>query len=63
MALGDKVKALRARKGWNQRELAQHAHVRQALLLGAAGDWQATPIPPAPCCAAWLAGWAARSII
>ena len=32
MTLGEKVKALRERQGWSQRELAQRAHVRQALL-------------------------------
>ena len=32
MTLGEKLKALREARGWSQRELAQRAHVRQALI-------------------------------
>ena len=32
MALGEKLKDLRERRGWSQHELARQAHVRQALI-------------------------------
>jgi transcriptional regulator with XRE-family HTH domain len=32
MTLGDKVKALRERHGWSQRELSRRSGVRQALI-------------------------------
>src|SRR5438094_672225 len=32
MTLGEKLKALREARGWSQHELAQRAHVRQALV-------------------------------
>jgi transcriptional regulator with XRE-family HTH domain len=32
MTLGEKLKALRTRKGWSQRELAARSGVRQALI-------------------------------
>ena len=32
MTLGEKIRQLRERRGWSQRELAQRARVRQALL-------------------------------
>ena len=32
MTLGEKIKALREQRGWNQREFSQRAHVRQALI-------------------------------
>src|SRR2546423_1682827 len=32
MALGEKLKELRERRGWSQHELARQAHVRQALI-------------------------------